>query len=109
MERPIQSKYVLQYPLANGTGAPITEVNILRPKGKDRRVIDRYITPDGGIRDPMAMQLEMIERLCRLPDGGDIYPGFADELDDDDVEALGKLVMPDSPGGRRTGKTPLAS
>lgn len=104
--RPIEGTYKLLYPIEPEQGQPITDVVILRPKGKDRRVLDRYLTPNGGVANPMGMQLEMIERLCRLPDGGDIFAGFADELDDEDVEALGKRVMPDSPSGQPIGATP---
>lgn len=104
--RPIEGEYTLLHPIEPEQGQSITKVIILRPKGKDRRVLDRYLTPEGGIRNPMGMQLEMIERLCRLPDGSDIFAGFADELDDEDVEALGKRVMPDSPNGQKTGATP---
>jgi hypothetical protein len=109
MDRPIESNYTLKYPIPNGTQPPVTDVVVLRPKGKDRRVIDRHVTPDGGIINPVAMHLEMIERLVRLPGGGDIYAGFAEELDDEDVDALGKLVMPDLPSGRPTGGTPSGS
>ncbi len=106
MSRPTEGEYTLKYPLPNGEQPPITKLLILRPKGKDRRVIDRYLTPTGGIINPMGMQLEMIERLCRMPDGSDVFPGFADELDDEDVDALGKLVTPDLPSGQETGATP---
>ncbi len=105
-KRPIEGEYTLLYPIEPEQGQPITAVTILRPKGKDRRVLDRYLTPDGGIINPIAMQLEMIERLCRLPDGSDIFAGFADELDDEDLDALGKRVMPDLPNGQPTGGTP---
>lgn len=107
MSRPIASEYTLKYPitLKDGTTA-VTDVVVLRPQGADRLVIDKYLTPEGGLLSPMAMQLEMIERLCRRPDGGDIFPGFSKVLDDEDIDALGELVMPDLPSGRPTGATP---
>lgn len=109
MKRVVENTYRLKHPLTLDSGTVIDQVDIVRPKGKDRRVIDRHITPEGGLINPMAMQLEMIERLCRMPDGGDVFSGFADELDDEDVEELGKLVTPDLPSGQATGGTPSAS
>lgn len=107
MSRPIAGKHTLKYPilLKDGT-TEVSEIVIVRPQGADRLIIDNYLTPEGGIVRPMAMQLEMIERLCRKPDGTEIFAGFSRVLDDEDVDALGEFVMPDLPSGRATGGTP---
>lgn len=102
MQRPIKATYTLKYPLVPAQGEPVTDVIVVRSRGKDRRVIDRHYV-NGVLAAPMALQLEMIERLVRRSDGSDIYPGFAEELDEEDVDALGELVMPASDDGPPTG------
>ncbi len=109
MKRRIDSEYPLKYPLELEQGTTIDRLVILRPTGADRLEIDNHLTPDGGLVNPMALQLKMIERLCRLPDLSDVFPGFARHLDDEDVDALGKLVMPDLPSGQTTGGMPSGS
>lgn len=92
--------YTFKYPVSGGqNSAPIREVAIRRVKGKDMREIDRHSG------QPIALTLAMIERLCRLPNGDPLFPGFADELDSEDIEALGELVMPTGDDGPPTGLT----
>lgn len=92
-------RYTLKHPITPAEGAPITEVLIRRGKGKDLRIID------GLLDQPMALTLRRIDQLCQFPDGSSVFPGFADELDEEDVEALGELVMPKSVDGPKTGAT----
>lgn len=94
--------YTLKYPLTLKSGEQIADVAIRRMKGKDQRALDKYLVGET-VRNPMAMQLEMVERLVVMPDGSDIYPGFADDLDTADLEALGEFVMPTAVGGLPTG------
>lgn len=81
--------YTLKYPIAFKSGTTtITEVIVRRPRGKDIREFDRFSG------QPIGLTLAMIDRLCRMPDGSDVFAGFADELDAEDIEALGELVSP---------------
>jgi len=80
--------YKLKHPITPKGGEAITEVTIRPIKGKDMRLIDKFQT------QPIALTLAMIDQLCQLPDGTDVFPGFSDELLEEDVDALGKLVMP---------------
>lgn len=91
------SSYKLKHPVTPKEGEPITAVTIRPIKGKDMRLIDRFQT------QPIALTLAMIDQLCQLPDGSDVFPGFADELREEDVDALGKLVMPSDGDGPTTG------
>lgn len=80
--------YKLQHPVTLKGGSTIDEVTIRPIKGKDMRLIDRFQA------EPIALTLAMIDQLCQMPDGSSVFPGFADELREEDFDALGKLVMP---------------
>lgn len=81
--------YTLKYPVTLKSGTTITEVTVRRVRGKDMRELDKHA------QQPVALTLALIDRLCQFPDGGDVFANFADELDAEDVQALGELVMPD--------------
>ncbi|PAL22653.1 phage tail assembly protein [Sphingopyxis sp. GW247-27LB] len=91
--------YLLKHPIETRDGKPmVAEVHIRRAKGKDLRAIAEAKNDFDGT-------LMLIDRLCQHPDGGPIFPGFADELDAEDIEALGELVMAILPSGQKTGET----
>jgi hypothetical protein len=69
---------------------PITEVTLRRMKGKDMRLADRI---DGDV----AASLEMIAMLSGLT------VKVVDELDAEDIEALGEIIAGFTPPGRKTG------
>lgn len=90
--------YRLKHPVTFKSGAPAVEEVRIRPiKGKDLRLIDQFQ------HQPIAMTLAMIDRLCVMPDGDPVFDGFADELLEEDFDALGKLVMPSETDGPPTG------
>ncbi len=87
----------LKHPLQLKSGGTIGEVTVRAITGKDMRLIDKFQN------QPIALTLAMIDQLCQLPDGSDVFPGFADELREDDIDELGKLVMPSDGDGPATG------
>lgn len=93
-----QKHYVLKFPIQLKQGEPIGEVFVRRAKGKDLRAVSKA----GSELDGTLM---LIDRLCTLPDGGDVFLGFADELDAEDIDGLGELVMASLPSGPTTGGT----
>lgn len=84
--RKIHAHVPLAHPISLESGSTISEVIVVRPKGSDLKVLDQL---DGHV-DIMAT---MIERLCRMPDESDVFPGFADELDVEDFAKLGESAM----------------
>ncbi|KTE24464.1 MULTISPECIES: phage tail assembly protein [unclassified Sphingopyxis] len=92
--------YILKHPITEkGTGAVIIgEVVVRRPKGKDMKAADKAESDFHG-------SMVLIDRLCSLPGGGDVPANFSDELDVEDLDALGELVTAMLPGGRKTGAT----
>lgn len=92
--------YTLKHPFTEkGTGKVIIgEVVVRRPKGKDMKAAEKAESDFDGT-------MILIERLCSLPDGGDVPANFSDELDVEDLDALGELVTAMLPGGRKTGET----
>lgn len=89
--------YKLKHPIKPKSGEPIGEVSVRAITGKDMRLIDKFQS------QPIALTLAMIDQLCQLADGSDVFPGFADELREDDIDELGKLVMPSDVDGPTTG------
>ncbi|QUM72180.1 phage tail assembly protein [Sphingopyxis granuli] len=96
----MEGRYTLKHPITlKGGDAPVvSEVVIRRPKGKDIRAADKASSD-------LDSTFVLIDRLCQMPDGGDVFPGFADELDVEDVEGLGERVAALLPSGNRTGET----
>jgi hypothetical protein len=94
----MQGDYTLKHPIVPKQGDPITAVVLRRPKGKDMKAADKAESDFSGT-------LILIERLCSLPDGTDVFPGFADELDVEDIETLGERVEAMLPRGQKTGGT----
>lgn len=96
----MEGPYTLKHPITTKAGAApiVTDIVIRRPKGKDVRAADKA-TSD------LDSTFVLIDRLCQMPDGSDVFPGFADELDVEDVEALGERVAALLPSGPRTGET----
>lgn len=90
--------YTLKHPITPQQGQPITDVVLRRPKGKDMKAADKASSDFEGT-------LILIERLCTLGGGDPVFPGFADELDVEDIEALGERVEAMLPRGQRTGET----
>lgn len=90
--------YTLKYPITPQQGQPVTAVVLRRPKGKDMKAADKAASDFEGT-------LVLIERLCSLPGGDPVFPGFADELDVEDIEALGERVEAMLPRGQKTGAT----
>ena len=92
--------YALKHPITSKTAGDVivTEIVIRRPKGKDIRAADKASSD-------LDSTFVLIDRLCQMPDGSDVFPGFADELDVEDVEALGERVAALLPSGPRTGET----
>jgi hypothetical protein len=91
--------YPLKHPITTKSGTVIDGVQLRRAKGKDMRLIDKH-------RDsPMALTLALIDALCLFPDGTPIFAGFADELDAEDIDALGELAFASMPDGPTTGAT----
>ncbi len=96
----MEGPYTLKHPITDRSSgaAVVTDVVIRRPKGKDVRAADKASSDIDGT-------FLLIDRLCQMPDGSDVFPGFADELDVEDVEALGERVAALLPSGPRTGET----
>ncbi|UNU43631.1 phage tail assembly protein [Sphingopyxis sp. YF1] len=86
MSRKVHKSYRLATPITPKQGTPITEVLIVRPRGRDLKVLDQI---DGHVE----IMATMIDRLCRMPDETDVFVGFSDELDVEDFAALGESVM----------------
>lgn len=92
--------YRLKHPITGKDGAVIiSEVVLRRPKGKDLRASERESSSFDGT-------LVLIERLCSQPNGEAVFAGFADELDVEDIDALGEFVEAMLPSGPKTGGTP---
>lgn len=95
----MEGPYTLKHPVRSKDGKlEITDVVIRRPKGKDVKAADKAPSD-------LDSTFVMIERLCQMPDGSDVFPGFADELDVEDIEGLGERVAAFTPSGRPTGET----
>lgn len=95
----MRQPHILKHPIVGKSGETlVTEVHVRRAKGKDLRAADKSASEFDGT-------LVMIERLCQMPDGSDVFPGFADELDAEDIAALGELVTASLPSGQKTGGT----
>jgi hypothetical protein len=92
--------YTLFHPVLPKRGDAISEVLVRRATGKDMRLLDRH---QG---NPMALTLALIDALTLYPDGAPIFAGFADELDAEDIFALGELVTASLPDGQVIGATP---
>ena len=86
MARAIMERVPLKHPVTPKQGEAISAVDVLRPNGRDLRELDNL---DGHV----AMVANMIERLCRYPNGDPVFSGFADELDVEDFGTLGESVM----------------
>lgn len=94
----MEGPYTLKHPITPQQGQPITDVVLRRPKGKDVKAADKAPSD-------LESTFVLIERLCSLPGGDPVFPGFADELDVEDIEALGERVTAFSRSGRPTGET----
>lgn len=90
--------YQLKHPIQPKQGEAITAVSIRRAKGKDLRAITKAA-------NDFEATLMLIDRLCLYPDGTAVFAGFADELDAEDIEALGEFVAAVLPSGPKTGET----
>lgn len=92
--------YTLRHPVATKDGTVlVSEVKLRRPKGKDMKASER--APSN-----FEASLILIERLCQQPSGEAVFAGFADELDVEDISALGELLEAMLPSGPKTGETP---
>lgn len=100
----MDKRYTLLRPIEPKQGETITEVLIAEPDGADIETLDDFLV-DGAMTRPMAYTLNMIERLCRFPNGDPVFPGFARKLKAVDVDKLGELVMAMLPDGQATGGT----
>lgn len=96
----MEGSYILKHPLKNKAGDTIvTEVSLRRAKGKDLKAADKAASD-------LDSTFVLIDLLSQMPDGSGVFPGFADELDAEDIEALGERVAALLPGGHQTGGTP---
>lgn len=96
MDQVFELKHPIEIRLKTADGErseKISRVTVRRPKAKDMRIVDDYQTK------PMALTLAMIERLT------DLEPHAVDELDSEDMEALGDLCLGFTDNGRTTGAT----
>ena len=95
----VTGRHTLVHPLSVTFKGPdgereetITEVIVRRPKGKDLRVADQY-------PGEVAQSLALMARLTGLD------PKQVDELDAEDIAAIGAIIESFTPPGLRTGKT----
>jgi hypothetical protein len=86
MSRAVHQSYRLAQPITSKQDMLITEVLIVRPRGRDLKVLDQ-------IEGHVEIMATMIDRLCRMPDQTDVFVGFSDALDVEDFAKLGESVM----------------
>ena len=90
---PLKHKIVLTKRSSQGeTTEEITELTLRRPKAKDLRIMDK---PMGEV----AKTIELIAALSGHP------TKVIDEVDGEDLEALGKVIEGFTPPGQPTGQS----
>ena len=91
--------YMLKHPIKTAGGETmIADVILRRPKGKDLKAADKAATD-------LESTFILLDRLAQTPDGNDVFPGFAEELDAEDIVALGERLDALLPSGPKTGGT----